>query len=184
MRRFLGLLVLTAAVALSAGELSNRRAPGFSLPDVELIQHDLYDYRGKVVILNFMKTECPHCKVFSKVLDDAEKHYGGAVKVLSVVHPPDSQDKVQHYIAENSVSTKILFDSGQVAASYLKLTPQNPSFATPYFFVIDEEGMIREDYGYEPLARRIFEGDAIYSILNRYVGPIEIARAGTTATSD
>lgn len=177
MRRLLGLLVLTAAIAFSAGELANRRAPGFSLPDADLTQHDLYDYRGKVVVLNFMRTECPHCKVFSGVLNDAERHYAGGIKVLSVVHPPDSQPKVQRYIEENGLATTTLFDSGQVAASYFKLTPDNPSFSTPHFFVIDQEGIIREDYAYQPLARRIFEADGIYSILDRYVAPIEVAVA-------
>jgi peroxiredoxin len=177
MNRLLGGLVLTAIVALGAGELSDRRAPGFSLPDVNFEQHDLYDFRGKVVVLNIMKTTCPHCRVLSKVLNAAEARYGGAVKVLSIVHPPDSLAKVQAYLKDNNLSTTILFDSGQVAASYLKLTPQNPSFATPHLFIIDQEGQIREDYGYEPLARNIFEGDGIYGILNRYVKPPEVARA-------
>lgn len=177
MKRLLGALFLTAIVAFGAGELSGRRAPGFSLPDVNFKQHDLYDFRGKVVVLNIMKTTCPHCRVLSKVLNEAEEHYGGAVKVLSIVHPPDGLDKVQAYLKDNNLATTILFDSGQVAASYLKLTPQNPRFETPHLFIIDQEGQIREDYGYEPLARNVFEGDGIYGILNRYVKPPEVARA-------
>lgn len=177
MNRFLAALILSAAVAVAAGELSDRRAPGFSLPDLNFEQHDLYDFRGKVVVLNIMKTGCPHCQVLSKVLNDAEAHYGGAVKVLSIVHPPDSLASVRAYLRDNNLSTTILFDSGQVAASYMKLTPRNPSFETPHFFIIDQEGQIREDYGYEPLARNIFEGDGIYGILNRYVKPPELALA-------
>jgi len=177
MNRLVGALVLTAIVAFGAGELSDRRAPGFSLPDVNFEQHDLYGFRGKVVLLNIMKTACPHCEAFSKVLNDAEAHYGGAVKVLSIVHPPDTLGTVRAYLRDHNLSTTILFDSGQVAASYLKLTPQNPSFATPHFFIIDQEGQICEDYEYEPLARDIFEGDGIYGILNRYVKAPEVARA-------
>lgn len=177
MNRFLGALILSAMIAFAAGELSDRRAPGFSLPDVNFEQHDLYDFREKVVVLNIMKTGCPHCQVLSKVLNQAEARYAGAVKVLSIVHPPDSMATVRAYLRDNNLSTTILFDSGQVAASYMKLTPQNPSFATPHFFVIDQEGRIREDYGYEPLARNIFEGEGIYGILDRYVKPPEVARA-------
>lgn len=177
MHRLLGALILTAAVVFGAGELSDRRAPGFSLPDVNFEQHDLYDFRGKVVVLNIMKTTCPHCQALSKVLNDAEKRYGGAVKVLSIVHPPDNLAKVRAYLKDNNLSTTFLFDSGQVAASYLKLTPQNPSFETPHLFIIDQEGQIREDYGYEPLARNIFEGDGIYGIIDRYVKPPEVASA-------
>lgn len=175
MQRLIAVLAAYFAMALGAGELSDRRAPGFSLPDVDYTQHDLYDYRGKVVVLNIMKTTCPHCRPFSKILDAAEQRYGGSVKVLCIVHPPDSQSKVRAYLRENELSTTILFDSGQVAASYLKLTPENPSFTTPHFFVIDQHGQIREDYRYEPLARSIFEGDGIYSILDRYVTPQAVA---------
>ena len=39
----------------------------------------------------------------------------------------------------------ILFDCGQVTASYLKITPQNPKVSFPHLFVIDKEGIIRHD---------------------------------------
>ncbi len=50
--------VLLCAAALSAADAS-RRAPGFSLPDSKTQEHDLADYRGKVVILEFMQTGLP-----------------------------------------------------------------------------------------------------------------------------
>jgi hypothetical protein len=33
-----------------------------------------------------------------------------------------------------------------MAASYLKITPANPTLSFPHIFVIDQEGMIRNDY--------------------------------------
>ena len=42
MRKFLPLAVLSLAPLWAAGELSNRRAPGFSLPDSAIKQHDLF----------------------------------------------------------------------------------------------------------------------------------------------
>ena len=72
-------------------------------------------------------------------------------------------------MAQNQLSSPILFDCGQVAASYLKITPQNPSIQVPHFFVIDGEGMIREDYGHNPSHHEIFEGQGIFKILDKYV---------------
>lgn len=167
--------VLTAAAALlassafAANELSNRRAPGFALPDIQYKVHDLNEYAGKVVIVNIMRTTCPHCTAFSKILSEAEKKYAGQVKVLAIVNPPDNQAAVRRYTMANGIASAILFDCGQMAASYLKVTPQNPSFEVPHFFVIDQKGMIREDYGYNMLSKTIFEGDAIYKILDKYV---------------
>ena len=67
MRLFLTLFAAFALLpaALSAGPLSGRRAPGFALPEVVTFNyHDLYDYRGKVVVLEFMRSDCPACNTF------------------------------------------------------------------------------------------------------------------------
>lgn len=169
--RFLTVAMLLgfSAAAFGANTLSNRRAPGFALPDLQLKYHDLADYRGRVVIVNVMQTSCPHCRLFSKILHAAEKKYGSRLKVLSVVNPPDNQNTVRGYLAANAISTTMLFDCGQATASYLKISPSKPSFDVPHFFVIDRDGMIREDYGYNVLERDIFAGDGLDKILDRYV---------------
>ncbi|MEZ5363941.1 MAG: TlpA disulfide reductase family protein [Bryobacterales bacterium] len=162
-------LALCASSAFAANELSNRLAPGFALPDLEFKTHDLADYRGKVVVVTIMRTTCPHCTEFNKVLNEAEKKYGGQLKVIGIVNPPDNQQSVKRYLLANGLQTTLLFDCGQMAASYLKVTPQNPTIEVPHFFVIDQKGMIREDYGYNMLSKPVFEGTAIYKILDKYV---------------
>ncbi len=166
-----------SAAAFGAGSLSNRRAPGFTLPDIQLKYHDLADYRGRVVVLNIMNVGCPHCTAFSKVLGAAEKKYGPRLKVLSIVNPPDNQNAVRGYLIKNQVSTTILFDCGQAAASYLKVDSSNPTFDVPHFFVIDRDGMIREDYGYNLLQKSFFESEGIYKILDKYVSKPAAAKA-------
>src|SRR5574341_1261040 len=109
-----------AAVLWGSGEHAGRRAPGFSLPDAANRQHDLQDYRGKVVLIDIMRTECPHCVVFSQILEKAKARYGNRIAVLSIVHPPaDTPAKVAQFIATNKITNPVLFDCGQMAASYL-----------------------------------------------------------------
>ena len=156
---FIGLLT-------GASDLSNRLAPGFALPDASLIYHDLYKYRGKIVILNVMQTACPHCKRFSRNLQRIREKYETKVQIVNIVNPPDNLEKVRDYQVSNRFKQLILFDCGQVTASYLKITPEKPRFETPYFFVIDEEGWIRDDYGYNDLNRGLFEGDALDKIID------------------
>ena len=172
LRRYLFLSLsffLFASLLNAAGELSNRRAPGFSLPDMSLHQHDLYKYRGKVVVLNVMRTECPHCKAFSKNLARVEDKYEGKIQVINVVNPPDNQQRVLKYLQSNNTNQLVLFDCGQVSASYLKITPENPSFDTPHFFVIDQQGWIQDDYGHNALNKNIFEGEELDNIIDRYL---------------
>jgi peroxiredoxin len=161
-------LALGLAVQLwAAGELSNRRAPGFSLPDIELRQHDLADYRGRIVLLDIMRTECPHCQTLSRTLEKVKQRYGDKVAILSIVNPPDNVDMVRAYIRQNKITTPILFDCGQVAASYMKATPQRPSVNVPHLFIIDANGWIVNDYAYTPQNRAIFEGRALFDELDR-----------------
>ena len=63
----------------------------------------------------------------------------------------------------------ILFDCRQVAMSYMKLTPQKPTFDVPHVFVIDKKGWIRQDYGYDLLNRGIFEGEGLFSVIETYI---------------
>jgi peroxiredoxin len=145
-KHWVALAVLAILPAFAGGALSGRRAPGFSLPDSKLQQHDLYDYRGQVVLLEIMQTSCPSCRSLTAELERIKTKYAGKVTVLSVVNPPDNMNTVKAYITSQGVTGPMLFDSGQMAASYLKVTPQNPRIHLPHLFLIDGEGMIRNDW--------------------------------------
>src|SRR5437899_9553400 len=139
--RCLSLLLVSAVCVFGAGELSGRRAPGFSLPDSAAKQHDLMDYRGKILIVDFMQVTCEHCVKFSAILEQAKAKYGDKIAVLSIVNPPSEQKGVAEYITKNKVTSPVLFDCAQVAYSYLK--PTSNSIAIPHVFHIDADGMIR-----------------------------------------
>lgn len=162
-------LVLGAALTqLSAQSLSGRRAPSFSLPDPQLIQHDLLDYRGKWLLLDFMRTDCPHCKALTKNIESIKAKYGAKLAVLSVViSPPDTTVTVGKYITENKVTSPIVFDQGQVAISYFKATPQRPSFDTPHLFVINPAGNIVADWGDTDASREVTEGKGLARELDK-----------------
>jgi len=160
-------LVMAGSMLWAAGELSNRRAPGFSLPDLELRQHDLADYRGRIVLIDIMRTQCPHCETLARTLEKVKQRYGDKLVILSVVNPPDNQDTVRAFLRRNNSTITVLFDCGQMAASYLKATPQRPSFNVPHLFLIDGNGWIRNDWSYAPENRAIFEGRALFSEVER-----------------
>lgn len=129
------------------GELSNRRAPGFALPDSNINYHDLADYRGKVVLLDLIKTSCPVCNSSHKILESVRQKYPDKVTIISIVPASeDNQNTVRQFVANNSVKTPMLFDCGQVMASYLKLTPQKSNVGLPHLFLIDANGHIKNDW--------------------------------------
>jgi thiol-disulfide isomerase/thioredoxin len=176
--RLISALLLCASYAMAAGELSGRRAPGFALPDVmTLAYHDPADYRGKVLIVEFMQSTCEHCEKFSGILEKVKAKYGNRVAILSITNPPDNQNTVGQYVRQNKVTVPILYDCGQVAASYLKATPQNPSVSVPHVFLIDAQGTIRNDFGYGLLTRSIFEGNGLFAEIDKLLGAAPATKA-------
>ena len=142
-------LILAAAFLLpAAGEFSNRRAPGFSLADSKFRQHDTQDYRGKILLVDIMLTTCPVCTKLADTLVELKKKYGDKVAVISIVTLPDTYTEADKFAAWHSITWPIVFDSGQVIASYMQMTPSNPTVHFPHLFVVDGAGMIRNDYGY------------------------------------
>jgi peroxiredoxin len=147
MRIFLSVLLL-AALPSFAQTLSGRRAPSFSLPDATTTQHDILDYRGNWLLLEFMQTDCTPCKQLSKKLDAIKLQYGAKVNVVSVLlTPPENSSTVAKYVAETKSTGTFLFDQGQVTITYFKATPKNPKFEIPHLFAVNPTGTIVKDWG-------------------------------------
>ena len=144
-----------------------RRAPGFALPDSKMKVYDLADYRGKIVVLEFMQTTCPHCAAFADMLRQVEQKYAGRVQMLAVVKSPEDNANT---VASTSPATRwitpILFDAGQMAYSYI--LSSNLEF--PHIYVIDGNGYIHADHVYSITTRDIFEGKALFTELDRLLG--------------
>lgn len=134
-------LSLLASTALP--QQAPRRAPGFAIFDQSQKMHDMQDYKGKIVLLDFMQTSCPHCQQLTGTLEQVKAKYGDKVVVLSVVVPPDSVAQVNEYRTKFKMTSPVLFDCGQVTASYLRITPQNPQVTFPHLMVVDRNGLIQ-----------------------------------------
>jgi peroxiredoxin len=156
-------VLLCASALVAADENSNRRAPGWALPDSKLQVYDLADYRGKIVVLEFMKTDCPYCAAFADILQQVQQKYAGQVQIIAVANSShDNQNTVAQYIAGHKVSYPVLFDASQMQYSYMRTM----LFDNPHVFLIDGTGFIRHDYGYGPLTRDVFEGKGLFTAID------------------
>jgi len=153
-----------------AGELSHRRAPGFSIVDSNQQQHDIADYRGKYVLVDFMQTGCPHCIKFAEVMEKLMIKHRGKLEALSIVLPPDNLATVKTYIQTHNITIPVLLDCGQMTASYLKLTPATPRVMFPHVFIVDPNGQIVNDWVYNEENEPIFSGDALGKELDKLIG--------------
>jgi peroxiredoxin len=170
LRSALCFLVAATSLLLGAsGELSDRRAPGFALPDPAYEHYyDLQDYAGKVVLIDIMSTRCPHCLLAATTLEQVKAHYGDKVAILEVVLPPDNQQTISKFIQTNNVTVPVVCDMGQMTASYFRATPTTmQQIQVPHLFLIDQHGMIRNDFAYEESTRPIFEGAGLFAEIDK-----------------
>jgi len=174
------LCLAASAACLSAGPLSGRRIPSFSLPDSNASYHDILDYRGKVVLVEVMQTGCSHCQELAAQLEKVQDKYGNNVPILSIVVPPDNADTVKQFSVRFHVRYPILFDCGQVAASLLKVTPANPNVKFPHLFLVDKSGMIREDYDWET-GQAFLSGQGLLRSIDRLLSGAPAAPAKAPA---
>lgn len=156
--------LLLCAAGLFAGEQTGRRAPGFALPDANMKVYDLADYRGKILILEFVQADCGHCADFAPVLSRIQQKYGDKVAILAVANTPhDNANTIGKYVADNKIAYPVVFDQGQMEYTYVrKLTIDNP-----YVFIIDGNGIIRDDFGYGPFTKDMFEGNGLAGAIDR-----------------
>jgi len=141
---------------ISSRGLSGRRAPSFALPDGALKQYDILDYRGRWLLLEFLKTDMQQCKDLVKQLDQMKPRLGAKVAMLAVVVPPDNTSTVSRFLIDTKTTTPVVFDSGQTAMWYFKATPQHSQFDTPHVFAINPAGMLVKDWNQSELEAKGF----------------------------
>lgn len=131
-------------------EQENNRMPAinFSLQDQYGNNHQLTDYKGKVVFLNFWTTWCKYCQTELQDLQELYNEYGKNEKdviFLGVTSPLSNENKyasdvskeeILKYIEQKALSFPMLFDvKGNVYNSYY-------IYAFPTSFLIDKEGNV------------------------------------------
>jgi len=160
---------LTAMATVVQGQgLSGRRAPSFALPDSNMKSYDILDYRGRWLLLDYMKTDGRASKPLSKELGQLKARLGAKVAILQIVLPPDNTATVAKYVAETKSTIPILFDSGQSGMWYFKVTPEHPQFDSPHLFAVNPQGMLVRDWtqldiekgGYMPQVEALISGGA------------------------
>lgn len=133
-----------------------KEAPALSLPTMNNDSTvSLSQFRGKVVLLEFTATWCPHCMEAAEMmnrLNEKFKNNSGTVLLSVFSSSPDTKDRISKFADRFSISNKILYNAAAVGNIY-KVE------GYPQFFIIDSSGKIVKHYpGYsEAIEKRIVE---------------------------
>jgi len=110
--------------------------------DVPLIGTDgriytLGNFTGKVTLVEFMATWCPHCKNMIPVIKQVYSEFKDKINIVFI--GPDASDNLntlREYKNEYNITWMILWDKGGVLASKVNLQ------AYPTFMIINKNGQI------------------------------------------
>jgi peroxiredoxin len=97
------------------------------------------------------------CARLVDLLVRVKAKYGDQIGIISVVTQPDNHDTADRFATAHKMTWPIVFDSGQMIMSYLKVTPSNPQVHFPHVFLIDGDGYIRNDFEADTKGFETFE---------------------------
>lgn len=137
-------LTLAALPAFAVGAVGET-APAFSLQGIDGKTYSLADYKGKVVVLEWINPKCPFSDRHAqeKTMSELNKKYGKSQVVWLGINSTNPSHKdylkpVVHaaYNAKTGINYPVLYDeNGKVGKAYDAKT-------TPHLFIIDEQGKI------------------------------------------
>ncbi len=131
-------LVLSAPPQSPVQTTTNTLAPDFTLTDVDGVPFRLSNQRGKVVVLNFMRTTCSACISEEPHLRELRSRFGAdAVMVILSVDPYGDTDSVLRDHRDQNLMRWIAI--GDKAEVYKLYAVQS----TPTTFIIDKNGYIQ-----------------------------------------
>lgn len=143
------LTTLAAFVALGVGALAAPPVPR-QAKELEIDQPNgkhllLSNYRGKVVIVQFLFTTCPHCQAYSQVLTKLQEEYGPrGFQALGGAFNEADNSMVANYVNQYHVGFPVGAMQRETVVSFLGFSLLE-RLVVPQIALIDRKGVIREE---------------------------------------
>lgn len=115
----------------------SQMAPNFSLKDTNSGTLNLVDYRGSVVILDFMATWCGPCIDQMDHLKNIQRdYYGKGVRILSIdVDDTESREDLADFKNLHNLEWRFAYEGGAAGNTY-------GASSIPTLYIIDQKGTI------------------------------------------
>ena len=176
--------LLASALALQAAAPVPRPAKEFTVTLPSGKQKLLSSYRGKVVMMPFMFTTCPHCQALSKVITKLQSELGPkgfqafGVTFNDEVNTPNPAVNAQvtgTFVSQFQVGFPVGYAPRNSVLSYLGVSDIE-RWVVPQIVIIDRKGVIRAQSSAQGTADLQTE-----SYLRKYLG--ELLDEGASKTS-
>ncbi len=126
-------------------------APQLSLFDMDGVKHQLADYKGKTIIVNFWATWCPPCRAEMPSMERAWQKIKDDNIVMLAVNVGEDEETIFSFLGDYPVNFTILLDqSGHTIEKW-------PVKGLPTTFIISPKGEIT----YQAIGGREWDSDAL-----------------------
>jgi peroxiredoxin len=135
-------LFLTAEAPSPWGidELIGKKAPDFTLKDLNDKTVSLSSLKGSVVLINFWATWCPPCRAEMSSLNNLYKEYKNNGLSVIAVSTDRSISSVKDFLTKKPVELPVLMDSDSKVSRRFKV------FSLPTSFLLDKNGVIVQKF--------------------------------------
>lgn len=131
------ILAVQSAAARELKPYAGSETPALALADLNGRPHNLRDYKGQVVLVNFWATWCPPCRAEMPSMQRLKGILSGQRFAILAVDMGEEPEAVRAFLREIKVDFPILMDrDGEVLRRW-------KVFAFPTSFVLDPQGRIR-----------------------------------------
>jgi peroxiredoxin len=115
----------------------NVAAPALVLKDLQGKTHDLKDYKGQVVLVQYWATYCGPCRQEMPSMNKMMTKMGDVPFKILAVDMGETEAEVRQFVSEVKPDFTILMDEDGKSIGDWKV------FAAPSNFIVDPEGNIR-----------------------------------------
>ncbi len=164
------LILGSALLALGASAYAASPVPR-PAQQVEIVdgsgKHDLSSYKGKVVVLQFLLTTCPHCQAFSGILTRLQSEYGPrGFQALGAAVNEATPQMAKDYQAKYAANFPVGPLNEDLVFPFMSFSiMERPGF--PQIAVIDRKGMIREQTSTENIKQPLQDEAHLRSLIEK-----------------
>lgn len=137
------------------------KSTDFKVYDINNKEVNLYDYKGKNLVINFWASWCPPCKYEMPYFQNATEKYKDKNIEILMLNLTDGYretvDSATKYMKENNFDMNLLFDKNLEAATKYQVQ------GVPRTIFIDKEGYIVKDY------TGAMEQDVLYDEIDKLI---------------
>jgi peroxiredoxin len=140
-------LLFSLAVAAVAQPALPRKAPEFTIEEPSGQKILLSSFKGKIVVLEFLYTTCPHCQHESQELTKMFREFGPkGVQMLGIAFNDNAAVLVDGFKQQFNVGYPVGFGKPDDVLGFLGFSMMD-RYVVPQLVVIDRKGMIRAQSG-------------------------------------